>query len=76
MTSWMGMRMRSRREGVRGNNAVQFQSCDGSSYYTALGEIGCTDIVSSQLRDLCNCQISVRLETISSRDPPSIVSHV
>ena len=30
---------------------MQFQSCDGSSYCTALGENGCTDIVSCQLRD-------------------------
>ena len=38
------MRMRNNREEVRGNNAVQFQSCDGSSYCTALGENGCTNI--------------------------------
>ena len=34
------------REGVCGNNAVQFQTCDDSSYSSALGEIGCIDIVS------------------------------
>ena len=43
--------MLSSREGVCGNNAVQFQSCDGSSYCTALGENDCTDIVFHQLRD-------------------------
>ena len=51
MTSRTGMRMRSNTEGVCGNNTVQFQSCDGSSSCTALGENGCTDIVSRQLRD-------------------------
>ena len=45
------MRMRSSRERVCRNNAVQFQSCGGSTYCTALGENGCTDIVSRQLRD-------------------------
>ena len=49
MTSWMVMHMCSSREGVCGNNVVQFQFCDGSSYCTALGENGCTDIVSCQL---------------------------
>ena len=43
MTSWEGLLSR---EEVCGTNAVQFQSCDGSSYCTALGENGCTDIVS------------------------------
>ena len=36
MTSPTGMLMHSSREGVCGNNKVQFQSCDGSSYCTAL----------------------------------------
>ena len=45
------MRIRSSRGGVCWSNAVQFQYCDGSSYCTALGENGCTDIVSRQLRD-------------------------
>ena len=43
MTSGTGMRLRSSREGVCGNNAVQFQSCDGSSYCTVLGKNWCTD---------------------------------
>ena len=51
MASCTEMRMRSNTEGVCGNNAVQFQFCVGSSYCTALGENGCTDIVSRQLRD-------------------------
>ena len=38
-----------RTEGACGNNAVQFQSCDGSSYCTTIGKSGCTDIVSRQL---------------------------
>ena len=42
--------MCSTREGVCGNNAVPFQSCDGSSYCTLLGGNDCTDIVSCQLR--------------------------
>ena len=50
MNSRTGIRMRSSREGVCGNDAVQFQSCDGSSYCTALGESVCADIVSHQLR--------------------------
>ena len=41
-----GMHMHSCKEGVCENNAVQFQSCNGSSYFTALGENGCTDICS------------------------------
>ena len=45
------MSMRSSREEVYGNYAVQFQSCDGSSYCTVLGENGCIVIVSCQLRD-------------------------
>ena len=36
MISRTEMRMRSNREGVCGNIAVQFQSCDGSSYCTGL----------------------------------------
>ena len=51
MISRTGMRMRRSREGVRGNNAVQFQSYNGSSYCTALGKNGCTDIVFGKLRD-------------------------
>ena len=51
------MRMHSSRERLCGNNAVQFQSCDGSSYCTALADIGNTDIVSRKLRDSCGCQI-------------------
>ena len=51
MTSRTGMRIRISREGVCGNNAVQFQSYVGSSYCTALGENCCTYIVSRQLRD-------------------------
>ena len=51
MTSRAGMCMHSSREGVCGNNSVQFQPCDGSSYCTALGENDCTDTVSRQLRD-------------------------
>ena len=47
------MRIRGSREGVYRNNGVQFQSCDSSSYCTALGEN-----VSRQLRDSCGCQIS------------------
>ena len=46
-----GMRMRSSREGAHGDNAVQFQSCDGCSYCTVLGKNGCNHIVSRQLRD-------------------------
>ena len=38
ITSQTGMRMRSSREGVCGNNAVKFQSCDVSRYCIALGE--------------------------------------
>ena len=37
MTCWTEMHMRRSREGVCENNAVQFQSCDSSSYCTALG---------------------------------------
>ena len=48
-------------EGVCGNNAVQFQSCVFSSYYTALGENGCTDIISYQLQEMYSCQISASL---------------
>ena len=51
MTSRTAVRMRSCRGGVCGNNAVQFQSYDDSSYCTALRENGWTDIVSRQLRD-------------------------
>ena len=51
MSSWTGMCLRSSREGVCGNNVVQFQSCNGSSYCTALGENGCMDMISRQLRD-------------------------
>ena len=54
---WWGTCMHSSREGVYGNNAVQFQSCDCSSYCTALGENGCTDMVSCQLQYLCSYQI-------------------
>ena len=38
MTSRMGMRMLSSREGVCGYNVVQFQSFDGSSHCTVLGQ--------------------------------------
>ena len=38
----MGMRMHSNKEGVCGNNAVQFQFCDNSSYCTVLRENNCT----------------------------------
>ena len=58
MTSRTGMRRRSSRDGVCGNNAVQFQSCDGSGYCTALGENGCTVVVSRQLRGSFGYQIS------------------
>ena len=47
----------SSREGACANNAVQFQSCDGSSYCTVLGENGYTDLVSHQLRYSCSYQI-------------------
>ena len=57
MTSQMGTHMRSSREGVSGNNAMQFQSCDGSSYCTVLRENGCTDNLLAerfyQLPDFC-----------------------
>ena len=53
MTSGTGLRMRSSRDGVCWNNAVQFLSCGGSSYCTALEESGCIDIVSNQLWDSC-----------------------
>ena len=46
MTSPMEMRMRTSREGIMQCSL----SCDGNSYYTALGENGCTDIVSCQMR--------------------------
>ena len=75
MTSLMGMRMHSNKEGVCGNNAVQFQFCDNSSYCTGLGENDCSAVVSRQLRDSCGYQISARSEAISSRDLP-IVPHV
>ena len=45
---------------------MKFQSCDGSSYCTALGQNGCTDIVPCQLRDSCGYQISARSEAISA----------
>ena len=51
MTSQMRMRMYSSRDAVCRNNAVQFQSCDATSYCTALGESGCTGIVSHHLQD-------------------------
>ena len=73
MTSRTGMRMRSSREGVCGNNTVQFQPCDRGNYCTVLGENGCTDIVSYQMQDSCSYQISTCSEVISSRDPPPIV---
>ena len=73
MTSRTGKHMRGSIEGVCGNYAVQFQSCDGSSYCTALGENDCTDTVSRQLRDSCSYQISACSEAISRRDPPPIV---
>ena len=53
LASQTDMRMHGSREGVCGNNAVQFQSCDNSSYFTVLGENGCTD-VSCQLWGLCS----------------------
>ena len=53
MTSRMGVHMHCGREGVCECNAVQFQSCDGSSYCTELGENGCTDIL-HQLHDSCS----------------------
>ena len=56
MTSQTGLRMHSSREGVCGNNAVLFKSCDDRSSCKALGEHGCTDIVSCQLRDSCGYQ--------------------
>ena len=46
------MGMRISREGVSGNNAVQFQSCDDSNC-TALGENGYTDMAPT------NCEIPV-----------------
>ena len=49
MTSWTEMHICCIGEGACGNNAVQFQSCDGSSYFTALGENGCTYIVFCEL---------------------------
>ena len=67
MTSRTGMLMCSSREGVCGNNTVWFQSCDRSSYCTALGGNGCSDNVSCQLRDSCSYQISTCSEAISSR---------
>ena len=70
------MRTRSSREGVCENTAMQFQSCDGSSYCTMLGENSCTNIVSRQLRDSCGYQISAPSEAISSRDPQLIVPRV
>ena len=76
ITSQMGMCMCSSREEVFGNNVVQFQSCDGSSYCTALGENGFIDIVSCQLWDSSGYQISACSEAISSRDPPPIVPRV
>ena len=75
-TNWTGTRMRSSTEGISGNSAVQFQSCEGSSYCIALGENGCTDIVSCQLRDSYGYQISARSKAISSRDAPPILCHV
>ena len=60
MTSQTGMCMHSSREAVCGNNAVQFQSCDDSSYCTVLAEHGSTDIVSYQLWNFCGYQISAR----------------
>ena len=61
MTRRKGMGMCSSGEGVCGNNAVQFQSCDGSSYCTALGENGwCINILSRHLRDSYVYQISER----------------
>ena len=51
MRNRSGMRIRSCREGVCGNNAVRFKSCDGSSYCTTLEENGCTVMVSRKLRD-------------------------
>ena len=75
MTSQTGMCMHYSRDGVCGNNAVQFQSCDGSSYCTVIGENSCTDIVFRQMQDSCSYQISAYSEAISSRDTP-IVPHV
>ena len=43
--------MRNCREGVSVNNAVQFQSCDGSSYCTALREMAAIII------SLAKCEI-------------------
>ena len=68
--------MCSNREGVGGNNAVQFQSFNGSSYCTALGENCCTDIVSRKLRNSCGYQISARSEAISGKHPPPIETRV
>ena len=76
MSSRTGMRMGSSREGICGNNAVQFQSCDGSSYCTALGEKALL------ILSLANCEIrevsrfSARSEAIASRDLPPIVPRV
>ena len=40
---------------------------------TVLGEHGCTDIVSSQLWNLCGYQISAHAETISGREAPVLL---
>ena len=61
-----GIRMHSSRGVVFANNAEQFQSYDGSTYYTVLRENDYTDTVSSQLRDSCYYQISAHSEVIST----------
>ena len=53
MTSRTGMSMRSGNEGACGNNALLFQSCDGSSYCTALGE------TAALILSPANCEIPV-----------------
>ena len=70
MTSRTGMRVHSNEDGVCGNNAVQFQSCDGSSYCTALRESSCIVIVSRQLRDLWTLRSHLqRISTAMCMDP-------
>ena len=56
-----------------GNNAVQFQSCDGSSYCTELGENGCTDIVS---RQACEIRAVIRYLHTQKQSPAEIHRHI
>ena len=68
MTSRTEMRIRNNRKEVCGNNAVQFQSCEGNSYCTGLGENGCTDISPAN----CEIRTVIRFMHVKKQSPKDI----